>query len=391
MKDLETPLQPRVRSANPRIPPPVARAGWRLRHSIVGLSFVLGFLLPAGLVATYMFAIARDQFVSEVSFVVRDDESTNLGMLAGLGLSTAGNATTDAKMLYEYLRSPGFVADLDRTVDLRAIYSRAAGDPVFALKKDATREELVDYWRHMATISVDSATGMIGIHVRAFAPDDAQRIAVAVHDAAARLVNAVSDEARDSSLRHAERDLAETEQRLSAARVAIARFRDEHRLMDPQAALNINSAVIAGLSQELTEAIIQLETLREQGTADIRLAQAQKRIDVLRRRLQDEQQSYIGAEGGSLSFSAVLDGYTKLQLDLELAEKSYSLALAGVEATRSKSEQDNRYLATFVQPSLPEAATRPRRGTITLLATVFIFIAWLSVVLIGISNRDRAS
>jgi len=390
MKDLEAPLQPRVRSANPRIPPPVARAGWRARHSLVTLSFVLGFLLPSALVGTYMFAIARDQYVSEVSFVVRDDEATSLGLLAGLGLPSAGSATTDARMLYEYLRSPGFVAELDREVDLRAIYTRATGDPVFALKQDASLEELVTYWRRMATISVDSATGMIGIRIRAFDPGDARRISIALHDAAGRLVNTVSGEARAGTLRYAERDLAQTERRLTDARLAISRFRDEHKLMDPQAALNINASVIAGLSQELTEAIIQAETLREQGTADIRLAQVQKRIDVLRNRLREEQQSYVGATGDNVSFSAVLDGYTKRVLDLELAEKSYALALAGVEAARSKAGQDNRYLATFVQPSLPETATRPRRVMITALATVFIFIAWLSVVLISISNRDRS-
>ena len=390
MKDLETPLPP-VRSANPRIPPPVRRAGWRLRHSFVWLSFLLGFALPAALVAGYMFAVAKDQFVSEVSFVVRDDETPNLGLLAGLGLSSVGNTTTDAKMLYEYLRSPGFVAEIDAEIDLRAIYTKAGADPVFALKGDATREDLIAYWRRMATISVDSATGMIGVQIRAFDPDDAHRVAVALHAAAARLVNTVSDESRGTSLRYAERDLAQTEQRLSAARIAIARFRDEHKLMDPQAALNINSSVIASLSQELTEAIIQLETLREQGTADIRLAQAQKRVDILRRHLQEEQQSYVGADGRGVSFSAVLDGYTKRLLDLELAEKSYALALTGVEAARSKAEQDNRYLATFVQPSRPETATQPRRAIITALASVFIFIAWLSTVLIGISNRDRAA
>ena len=101
--------------------------------------------------------------------------------------------------------------------------------------------------------------------------------------------------------------------------------------------------------------------------------------------------SVVAGAKGDVSFSAVLDGYTKLQLDLELAEKSYSLALAGVEAARSKAEQDNRYLATFVQPGLPQTATRPRRAMIIGLAACFIFIAWLSAVLIALSNRDRTA
>lgn len=391
MKDLDKILElPRqVKSANPRIPPTVGRAGWAKRHTVVVASFLLGFLLPAVVVTGYMFGVARDQYVSEVSFVVRDDETAQMGLLAGFGLTSAGNATTDAKMLYEYLRSPNFVADVDREIDLRAMFLRASGDPIFALKSDATQEDLIAYWRKMVTISVDSATGMIGIEARAFDPRDAQTITLAIHDAAGRLVNNVSDSARDNTVRYAERDLAKTVTRLHDARVAMARFRDSNRLMDPQAAVNINSTVIAGLSQELTEAMVALETLRAHGTADVKLIQAQTRVDVLNRRIEEEQQRYVGQDRDGVSFSTVIDEYTKLALDLELAEKAYSLALAGVEAARSKAEQDTRYLATFVEPTLPQTATRPRRMMISALAVIFIFIGWLSFVLIGSSNRDR--
>ncbi|MFC3569371.1 hypothetical protein [Paracoccus simplex] len=378
-------------AANPRVLPPVGRAGWTRVHSLVLGSFLLLFLLPALLVGSYMFLIARDQYVSEVSFVVRDEESPNLGLLAGIGLSSVGNATTDAQIVYKHLRSPNFVAQLDREIDLRAIYTKPRMDPVFALHDGASLEELVEYWRRMATISVDSATGMIEIEVRAFTAEDANRIARGIHKAAGHLVNAISDEARENSLRYAQRDLAQTEARLAEARVALAQFRDQSKLIDPQSVLSINASVVTSLSQELTEAMIQVETLRKQGTADVRLTQAELRVDVLKRRIEQERQNFVGEAPGSedASFSKILDRYTKLQLDLELAEKSYSLALSGVEAARAKSEQDSRYLATFVEPTLSETATRPRRLMITVLAVTFIFIGWLSLVLIGYSNRDR--
>ncbi|WP_199260993.1 sugar transporter [Paracoccus binzhouensis] len=394
MKDLETPegkpaVKERKPATNPRVLPPVGPAGWTRIHSLVLGSFMLVFMLPALLVASYMFLIAHDQYVSEVSFVVRDEESPSLGLLAGIGLSSVGNTTTDAQIVYKHLRSPNFVAQLDREIDLRAIYTKPRMDPVFALHDGASLEELVDYWRRMVTISVDSATGMIEIEVRAFTAEDANLIAQGIHKAAGRLVNAISDEARENSLRYAQRDLAQTEERLAEARVALAQFRDQSKLIDPQSVLSINASVVTGLSQELTEAMLQVETLRKQGTADVRLTQAELRVDVLKRRIEQERQNYVGTAPGDASFSKILDRYTKLQLDLELAEKSYSLALSGVEAARSKAEQDSRYLATFVQPTLSETATRPRRLMITVLAVTFIFIGWLSLVLIGYSNRDR--
>lgn len=394
MKDLEapeptSPEQKKRPPVNPRVLPPVGSAGWKKIHSLVLSSFLLLFLLPGILVTTYMFLIAEDQYVSEVSFVVRDEESPNLGLLAGFGLSSVGNTTTDAQILYKYLRSPNFVSELMREVDLRAIYTRPGFDPVFALREDSSLEELVAYWRRMVTISVDSATGMIEIEVRAFSSEDAHRVAQGIHQAAGRLVNAISNEARENSLRYAQRDLAQTEEQLASSRVALAQFRDQYKMIDPQALVATNATVITGLSQELTESMIQLETLRQQGTADVRISQAEMRVEVLKQRIEQEQQSYVGGPAGDVTFSSVIDTYTKLQLDLELAEKSYALALTGVEAARSKAEQDSRYLATFVEPTLSETSTRPRRWMITALGVVFIFIAWLSLVLIVYSNRDR--
>lgn len=387
MKDLDPPL--RVKSANPRIPAPVGQAGWAKRHTLVLGSFLLLFALPALLVTTYMFLIASDQYVSEVSFVVRDEEAQNLGILAGFGLPSVGNTTTDAQILYKYLRSPNFVNKLDREIGLRALYTKPEGDRFFTLGENSSLEELVAYWQRMVTISVDSATGMIEIEVRAFTPKDANLIAQSIHRAAGRLVNTISDEARDNTLRYAQRDLKQTEEQLADARIALAQFRDQYKLIDPQALITTNATIITSLSQEMTEAMVQLETLREQGTADVRINQAEMRVDVLQRRIEQEQQRYGGDTTGDVKFSTVVDKYTKLQLDLELAEKSYSIALGGVEAARSKSEQDSRYLATFVEPTLAETATRPRRLMITVLAVTFIFIGWLSLVLIGYSNRDR--
>lgn len=388
MKDLETPTKI-LPPINPRIPPAVGRAVWTKRHTLLLGSFMLLFVLPSVLVTTYMFVIAKDQYVSEVSFVVRDEEAQNVGLLAGIGLSSVGNATTDAQILYKYLRSPNFVAQLDRDINLRGIFTKPVGDPVFALHKGSNQEELVAYWRKMVTISVDAATGMTEIQARAFTPEDANRISQGVHKAAARLVNSISDEARDNVLRYAQRDLHQTEGQLAKARIALAKFREQYKLIDPQAVVATNATIVTELSQELTEAMTQLETLRQQGTADVRVNQAQVRVNVLKQRIEQEQQSYVGGPQGEVTFSSVIDQYTKLQLDLELAEKSYSLALAGVEAARSKSQQDNRYLATFVQPTTPETATHPRRFLVTILVTIFIFIGWLSLVLIGYSNRDR--
>lgn len=81
--------------------------------------------------------------------------------------------------------------------------------------------------------------------------------------------------------------------------------------------------------------------------------------------------------------------YEKLLIEREFAEKFYLSALRGLEEARLLANRQQRYLATFESPYVPDEALYPKR----IRNTIFVFLAlslfWGLAVLMAQSIRDR--
>jgi len=133
------------------------------RHTLLILSFIICVILPAALGFGYLYLIAKDQYGSSLAFSVRSEEfKSPLDVLGGLGqLSTSSSADSD--ILYEYMQSQRLVEIIDKNINLRALYSKAEGDPVFGYDTTGSIEDLLDYWGRMVNISYDSGTHLTNI------------------------------------------------------------------------------------------------------------------------------------------------------------------------------------------------------------------------------------
>ncbi len=236
--------------------PPAQASRMRPRHWGLLASFVALVLLPAAVTAWYLWTKAADQYASYVGFSVRKQEAPSaLDLLGGLA-AVSGSSSADTDILYEYMHGPGLVAAIDAELDLRAIWSKATGDPVFAYAAPGTIEDLLDHWERMVRVSYDSSTHLIEVRVLAFDPDDAQRIAQAIFTRSGDMINALSDIAREDTIRHARRDLTEAEARLTTARRSMTAFRNRTQIVDPTADVLGQTGLLAKLQEQLAEALI---------------------------------------------------------------------------------------------------------------------------------------
>ena len=95
------------------------RARMRLRHFGVFFTFWLCIALPVAVSGWYLFERAADQFASRVGFSVRTQDRTGaVDIFDGLG-SLAGNTSSDADILYEFIHSQEMVERVDARLDLR--------------------------------------------------------------------------------------------------------------------------------------------------------------------------------------------------------------------------------------------------------------------------------
>ena len=126
-------------------------------------------------------------------------------------------------------------------------------------------------------------------------------------------------------------------------------------------------------------------------SSDPRLAQAARKIDVIRKRIAEERSSFglSGDGGNSQEFNQLLSEFEALTVDREFAENTYIASRTAYDSAFAEANRKSRYLAAHIQPTLAQTAQYPERLLLWGLFTLFIFLAWSILALVAYSIKDR--
>jgi capsular polysaccharide transport system permease protein len=301
------------------------------------------------------------------------------------------NASANGNVLYAFIQSPQIVARIDARLDLIGHYGADwLSDPVFSLWPGATIEDLLAFWRRMVRIAFDPSTGLMEIQVRARSPEMAQAIARAIVEESEIMINALNEQARRDSMANAQADLDSALSRLRAAREALAAFRAETQIVDPQADIQGRMGVINNLQQQLAQALIDYDLLLlSTNDSDPRVRQALRRIEVIRDRISEERRGFAGSAASDADYPRLIARYESLRVDQEFAEQTYRAALTAYDAARSNAARQSLYLATYIEPTLAQRADYPERWLLSALTLIFLLLVWSILALVYYSLRDR--
>lgn len=405
--------------AQAKVPPPVPPAHLERRHKLAFLAFGIMVVLPILVSAWYLFDRAHDRYVSYAGFSVRTEEIGSAFELLGGVAEISGSSSSDTDILYKFIQSPELVARINKQIDLRKIWSRPGRkwsngdhDPVFAYNPQGILsslfvasdpsdpgyiEDLTKYWQRMVKVYSDSGTGLIDLEVQAFKADEAQTIARLVYEESSTMINRLSAIARDDATRYAREELDQAIDRLKTAREALTRFRNRSQIVDPSASIQGQMGILTSLQQQLAQTLIDLDILRMTSQAnDPRITQAERRVRVIEDRIEQERRKLGMGTATALdnaqdenAFANLVGEFERLNVDLQFAEQSYKAALAAYDASLAEAQRQSRYLAAHVNPTLPEAATRPDRLLSLGMVALFSLLIWGISVLAAYALRDR--
>jgi len=355
--------------------------------------FLVYVLVPVTAVAWYLWWEAADQYASLSGFSVRaEDVGSAIELLGGVADLSGSSARSDADLLVAFITSQDMVRTLDAQLDLRARWSRPEDDLIFGFDTTGTIEDLTEYWGRMVRVTHDPGAGLIEVQVRAFTPGDAQAIASAVFDESASRINALSAIAREDTTRHAKRDLAEAEARLSAARVALTAYRSLNQVVNPGTDVQGQMGVLGTLQQQLADELIRLELLRSRTRPNAaRVQQAEQRVKVIEDRVAEERAKIgngtAGVSGGD--YATVVAGFERLQVERDIAEAAYGAAQVAYDIAVAEARRQTRYLAAYANPTEAERATYPDKPLILGLTAFFVLLLWSVGAMVLHSLRDR--
>lgn len=363
-------------------------ASRRLFGRVTTFTFCVMVLLPLLLASLYYALLASDRYAVEIKFAIRSPAGIATPDLLGLvsGATASGSTQSDSYMVVDYLESRQFLDDIAAHVDLKAIYATDRADFLMRMPKDATKEEQVDYLPWVVSSNYAASSQIITVEAQAFTAENARDMAQAIIEVTSDLVNKVSDSARADTVRLAESELAHAEEALKEQRAAVAAFRDTEQSIDPSSTVAAHDSVIGQLQGELARRLTEMSSLREfldENAPSVRVLQSQ--IDSIIRQIETER-AMVGNGEASGSSTALADGtgslnnsvtqYEALKVDLEFRQRAYLSALASVEAARLEAVRQQRYVAAFVLPSLPQDALYPEVMFNLFLLGIVAFLIW---------------
>jgi capsular polysaccharide transport system permease protein len=343
------------------------------RHAL----FLLTFCLPVALAVLYFGFIASKQFESEARFLVRTTSHGDTANLASLMQNQKiSRASDETFAVSDFIQSRDALKDLVANADLRSILSRPGADFLnrFPNFYSADKmEALYEHFSHFVDVHVDSESGIATLRVRAFTPDDAQKLAAALLRDAENLVNRLNARVFVDTLRLANATVEEERAKFVDVENQLTQYRNAQNVVDP----GKESAVALDRLGKLMGSLMQNESSLSEEIAvaplSPQIARMRDAVSSLREEIATQRASI---SGGDKSLVSKFSEFDRLMLDRELAARGLEAALAHAISARQDVEQQQYYLQTLVEPNLPDRAAYPRRALSILFVAGICFCSY---------------
>lgn len=348
-------------------------------------------VMPTALALLYYGLIASDVYISESRFLVRAPKA-QVGSTLGTLLQGAGmaHADADAYAVENYVLSRDAAWAVDQALHIRAAYGRHGIDVLSrfpGLDWDDSFESFFKYYQHKVEVQVDSASSVATLKVRAYTAADAEAINQALLAQAEALVNRLNERSRQDLVRYAAAEADDLGKKAQAAALALARYRNQSGVIDPERQSAIPLERIAKLQERLIDTKAAILDLQAVAAANPQLPLLRNRAQQLQVEIDHVSQ---GVTGGAASLASKAPEYQRFALEKEFADKMLASGLGALEQARAEAQRQQLYIERIVQPNRPDQALEPRRLRIILTVLALGLVAWgvISMLVAGIREHQ---
>jgi len=343
----------------------------RLAIALVGLPLLLAII--------YYSFFAMDRYVSMAQVAVRQTGSNEAPAIPGLAVMMGGiNPTSREETLYlrEFILSNDMLGVLQNELNWSDHYAAQRRDPLYWLSKDASQEDLLEYYRRVVKPHFDEQTGLLTVAVQAFTPEFSESVLRAILAESERFVNEISHRMAREQMAFAQAELANARTEYEVRQDALLEFQGANNLLDAEAAARARAGVISELETQLTKERATLKNLQARLAGDTpQVRQQRNLIASLEQQLEVENRRLLAQQQGGDKLNVVASRYRSLTIDAAIAEEAYKYAVGAVETTRIEASKKLRSLVTVVSPNPPDSALYPERlyNLVTLLIGLLLF------------------
>jgi capsular polysaccharide transport system permease protein len=355
--------------------------------------FVVTVFVPSLVALVYYGFIASDVYISESRFVVRSPQRQQSNSVLGSILSGSGFARSqdDAFSVHDFVMSRDALHELDNKLQISKAYGNSQVDFVSrfpGLFSGDSFEELHKYYGKQVVINHDSASNISVLSVHAFSAGQAYAINELLLAMSERLVNQINERGRQDLVKYAQTEVSDAERKAKDAALALATYRNQRSVFDPDRQSAIQLQQISKLQDELIATKMQLAQIMALSPDNPQIPVLQKRSAALQKEMDIEMGKIAGAGGNSLTNKAA--DFERLNLERAFADRQLASAMSSLENAKNEARRKVLYLERIVQPNKPDIALEPRRIRNILSTLALGLVAWgiLSMLLAGVREHQ---
>ena len=355
--------------------------------------FVATVFIPTFIALVYYGLIASDVYVSESRFVVRSPQRQQSSSVLGSILSGSGFARSqdDAFSVHDFVMSRDALRELDAKLQVSKAYGDSKVDFVSrfpGLLSGNSFEELYKYYGKQIAVNHDSTSNITVLTVRAYTADQAFAVNELLLSMSERLVNQINERGRQDLVKYAQTEVSEAEKKAKDAAVALAGYRNQRAVFDPDRQSAIQLQQVSKLQDELIASKMQLIQVRSLAPDNPQIPVLQKRVTGLQQEIETEMAKVAGSGGNSLTNKAA--DFERFNLERAFADRQLASAMTSLENAKNEARRKALYLERIVQPNKPDMALEPRRIRIILSTFALGLVAWgiLTMLLAGVREHQ---
>jgi capsular polysaccharide transport system permease protein len=338
--------------------------------------FLVCVVIPTTCAILYFGLIASNVYISESHFVIRSPQKPATSGFGAI-LQSAGfsRSDDDTYTVHDFMRSRDAMSQIDKQIPLAKAFRDGAD--LFSrfnpIGLDGSNEALHRYYQKQVGLSLDSASSISILRTRAFNAEDAYQMNQVLLKMGETLINQLNERGRQDMIRFANNEVKAAADSAQKAALALADYRNNERVFDPEKQSALQLQQISKLQDELILSRAQLAQVMAVAPANPQIPVLQKRVSLLQAAINSETGKIAGS-GESLTTKTA--DYTRLAQDAVLADKQLAVALTSLETAKNEAQRKQLYLERIVQPSKPDMAVEPNRMKGILATLILGLIAW---------------
>jgi capsular polysaccharide transport system permease protein len=362
-------------------------------------------VLPVAVVSCYYLLVAAPQYASSFHFSVRSEASampqsaaaTTSGSSSlassfssgSFGTYPAGADVLSNFIVVDYLTSQQAFADVAEALPVLSYFQSPRADWWARLGPKPTQGEILRYWQHMVYATYDAATGIATVEVRAFTPEAAHAIAVALAANAEKLVNRMEERAREDAVRYSTQTVDKDQKKVKEISLKLLQLRRQHGVIDPNTSIvTDNVDILRGLRTSLAQLETQYATLLLQAPRSPQTAALHDQILATKQRLADEATNISDTNKG-LVLPSMVGAFEAATLEQQIAQQLLANDMSILQMAKLSAISQSLYVMEHVQPSVPWSSDYPERRLSILLFAIAAVGVWVVTAVLWQTIKGR--